>query len=540
MNFVVKPDCLSSQLGMVGAGTLLAALMGCTVGSDYQRPDPFQGALSEESTWREVPEMEFLPEEAERTQVSQVDWWRQWNEPELTQWIELALEKSPTLDQAKSRIQEARAGRLSARSRWLPGLNMYGDAVRNRLSENGVGAGSAAAAAGLVNFENDFYQTGFDASWEIDVFGGTRRAVQASQARLESSEAQLEAARLTLIGEVARAWFDWRRLQAQLILQQNQLTALNSRQQIWNRKLELGLCNEIEVQRRLAELRSAEAETPLLLASARAAQYQLMRLVGLPANQPLPDFSREYFVGIMPDANGSVLSNLETDSTDSGARLKSATGEAPGFPDNPGQPSTGTPATWLLRRPDLMAAERELAAATADIGVAKAEWYPKFYLSGVAGLESGSLSDLFTAQSRTWTLGPGIRWSLFQGGRIRAGIRRSQARAEQALARYKETGLIAITEVEMGRAAVAGERASVEKMKEAERSSKAAWEKSVALQKSGLIDPAQVPELELEWLGMKRKKVDAVHREALALVGLYKSLGGGWEIICAPSDAFEN
>lgn len=515
---------------------MLALLAGCSVGSDYQRPDPFQGALSDEANWNAPSAVEIEPgsEEGVDIRVQQIDWWSQWNDPELTQWIELALDESPTIELAEGRIREARAGRLSARSRWLPSLSMFGDAVRNRLSENGVGAGSAAASAGLVDFENDFFKTGFDASWEIDVFGGTRRAVEASQARLESAEAQLEAARLTLIGEVARAWFDWRRLTVQLKLQQDQLEALRRRQEIWQLKLEHGLSNEIDVHRRLAELRSAEAESPSLETSVLSAQLQLMALAGLPANQALPDFAKRKTPASSSEINHPNAWLLdEVGSEDSEFNLSA-------LPSNPPQPEVIAPATWLLRRPDLQAAERELAAATAEIGVAKAEWYPRFYLTGAAGLESGSLSDLFTAQSRTWTLGPGVRWALFQGGRIRAGIRRSQARAEQALARYKETGLIAITEVEIGLASVAGERVSVEKSKLAEVSSKAAWQKAVTLQKSGLIDPALVPELELEWLGMRRKTVEAVHSEALALVGLYKALGGGWEIICAPSDAFEN
>ncbi len=479
---------------ITGTAGFLLGVVGCSVGKDYERPDPFQGALSEGSEWSGLSGVEG----AEPADL--LEWWKGWENPELFAWIELALQQSPTLEQAEARILEARAGRLNARSRWWPNLNLYGDAVRNRLSENGVGAGSAAASAGLVDFENSFFQTGFDASWEIDVFGGTRRAAQAGQARLESSEARREAARLTLASEVARAWLDWRYLQLQLDLQNQQVAVLKERQDLWNRKLELGLCSEIDFDRRMAELRSAEAETPAMETNVRSAKNQLMALAGIPANQELPEDVSFRDSG-MTTADWIKLPEL----------------------------GVGAPAAWLLRRPDLKAAERDLAAAVAETGVAKAEWYPRFFLIGTAGLESGSLTDLFMTQSRTWTIGPSVRWSIFQGGRIRAGIQRSQARAQQALARYKEIGLIAITEVETGIIAAQNMRTSKQKMEQAENSSQKAWLKAEALHKHGLIDPGQALELQLEWLGIKRQVTRAGHEEALALVSLCKALGGGWE-----------
>lgn len=454
----------------------LLLLGGCTlVGPDYlppksQTPADWQAPLAGGLT--------AGPAAAERL----ADWWQVFNDPLLASLIERAAERNLDLREARARLREARASRAISRAGLWPEL--VGNAAANR-HRSSASTNSGATA--------NYYAVGFDAGWELDLFGGTRRAVEAAQANLEAVTANLHDLQVSLAAEIALNYLDVRTFQARLAHAtasiKNQQTSLELKNSLYAS----GLATELEVQ-----------ETRQLLAELQV---------------DLPD--------------------LETGLNAAGNRLTALLGEAPGalatelasrqpIPELPAELAVGIPADLLRRRPDIRQSERQLAAQTARIGVATAELYPRFSLSGLLGLEAVSSGDLLQSSSRVWQVGPSLGWNIFNAGSVRQNIEVQNARQQQALAAYEKTLLEALEEVENALFAYAREQTKYEALAMALTAAARREEITEDRYRSGLAAYKDVLEVKHARIQLQ----DALSRSSgvrsANLVRLYKALGGGW------------
>jgi outer membrane protein, multidrug efflux system len=464
-------------------GTILPLILsGCAVGPDYEAPRP-----EVPGTWNSLETPKAGQASAAKAVESDLSaWWTAFGDPALVRLVEQGLAGSLDLRGAASRVREARALRGVARGALLPEAGAGGGHERVRPSEKGF-------------FPSDgepfnHYQAGFDASWEIDVFGGNRRRLEAAVAEVEASEEAFRDVRVSLVAEVARNYVEFRSAQARGRIARLNLEAQQKTAQVIRARLDAGQATELDVSRAEAQVSVTASMIPLLETLERRSVHAIALLLGKTPG----------------------LGTAELSAT------------AP-IPSAPAVIPVGLPTDLLRRRPDLRRAERELAAATARIGVATAGLYPRFFLSGSLGSESVNASDFLTPASRAWSFGPSISWSLFQGGRIRANIEVQNARQEQAAIRFEQTLLGALRDVED--ALVAHSREQIRKVD---------LTRAVGLQRRA-VDLAQERYLQgladflvvLEAQRLLYAAEDAVVRteESVATnaVALFKAVGGGWK-----------
>jgi multidrug efflux system outer membrane protein len=462
---------------------LAAAAGGCAVGPNYQQP-----AVNTPARWSEP-----LAGGEINTPAALAGWWRNFHDPELDSLIERAVESNLDLRIAQARVREARAQYgIAAASLW-PSADVAGSYARAQASHNQPVLGSIPLPPD-VPFENNVYEAGFDAAWEIDVFGGNRRATEAARAEVTASEFGRRATLITLLGDVARNYIDVRGYQHRLAIARENIQAQAAALAIANDRFTNGLSSDLDVQQAATLLATTRAEVPTLETALKASIHRLGVLMGQPP--------------------GTLLAEL------------SQTGPVPAAP--PVVP-VGLPSELLLRRPDVQRAERQLAAATANIGVARADLFPKFYLTGLGGFQSISASDWFTPGSQFWSVGPTVQWRIFDGGRIRANIKVQDARQEQALAIYEQTTLTAFEDVENSLVSYANEQIRRRTLKDAVASSRKSLELANKLYANGLTDFINVLEAERSVYQAQDALVQSDRTVATDVVALYKSLGGGWQ-----------
>ena len=469
----------TNVLGLISAALLWA---GCTVGPDYERPvHRLPGDWSEKGTGLD-------PATSRVTQGAAVaEWWKTFGDPELTSLIDRAAQSNLDLRLAEARVREARGLRGVSAGALLPSVNAGAAYSRIRTSENVPlpGAGS----------QSNFYQAGFDASWEIDVFGGIRRSIEAADADVEASIEARRDVLVTLLAEVARNYVEVRGLQAQLGIARQNLEAQRKTLELTQARLRAGRAAELDVVRAQAQVSATASQIPLLDSRRIQATHRLGVLLG---REP-----------------GALREEL----------LATAK-----IPPPPPEVPVGLPSELLRRRPDLRRAERDLAAATARIGVATAELYPKFSLTGLFALESINASDFAKGGSRAWSVGPAIQWSIFQGGRIRAKISVENARQEQAAILYERSILVALQEVEDALIAYAKEQAHRAELSDAVAANLKAVDLANQRYTQGLVDFLSVLDAQRSLYVSQDALVQSERRISEDLVALYKALGGGWEM----------
>jgi outer membrane protein, multidrug efflux system len=464
---------------------LLAVLAeGCAVGPNYQRP-----VVSAPTHWSEP-----LAGGETNAPASLTAWWKNFHDAELDSLIDHAVQSNLDLQIARARVREARSQYGIAAANLWPSADVSGSYARARTSRHQPVLGSLPIPSN-VPFENDVYQAGFDASWEIDVFGGKRRATEAARAEVAASEYGRRATVMTLLGEVSRNYIEVRGYQRRLTIANENIKAQTEALAITQNRYTNGVTSDLDVQQAATLLATTKAEVPTLQTSLQASIHRLGVLLGQPPGALLTELSKT----------------------------------AP-IPAAPPQVPVGLPSDLLLRRPDVQQAERQLAAATANIGVAKADLFPKFYLTGVAGFEGISADDWFTAGSRFWSLGPTVQWKIFDAGRIRANIKVQNARQEQALAAYEKTVLTAFEDVENGLVSYANEQIRRRSLEDAVASSQKSRELANKLYANGLTDFVNVLEAERSLYQAQDALVQCDRTVSTDVVALYKSLGGGWEI----------
>ncbi|MDO9008164.1 MAG: efflux transporter outer membrane subunit [Thiobacillus sp.] len=414
-------------------------------------------------------------------------WWQGLNDPLLSQLVAEALQASPDLRSAQARLREARARSTVAAAARFPDVTASGSARRSRSSEE-TGSGNARNA----------FSADFDASWEIDVFGGVRRSVEAAEADVETSVANLENAQVSLASEVALNYVEVRALQTRLGIARANLASQSETLQLTDWRAQAGLVSGQDVEQARSNREQTRAQIPSLETSLAESEHRLDILLGR--------------------APGALHARL------------AATDELPTdeLPTVPAQIAVGIPADTLRQRPDVRAAERKLAAETARVGVAEAARYPSFTLSGSIGLEALTLGALGNSGAATSSLLAGITSPVFNAGRLRAQVEIQDAVREQAQVSYEQAILTALQEVENALVALARNRERVEALAIAAESARNAAELARQRYSAGLIDFQSVLDTERNVLSAEDSLASSRPDGVLALIRLYKALGGGW------------
>jgi NodT family efflux transporter outer membrane factor (OMF) lipoprotein len=463
---------------------LIALAAGCAVGPNYHAPQ-----LTTPAQWSE-------PLAAGETNAPALaDWWQGFRDPELDSLIARAVRSNLDLRAAGARVREARAQYGGSTADLWPTVDGSGSYARTLESKHQPVLGSLPLPAG-VPFENNVYRGGFDASWELDVFGGKRRAVEAAGAQWSASNFSRRDVLITVLGDVANNYVQLRSDQQRLTIAKENIKAQESSLAITRDRFAKGLARELDVEQAATVLATTRADVPTLESSIQTATHRVELLLG--------------------QETGSLAMELN---------------QASPLPPQPPVVPVGLPSELLLRRPDVRSAERQLAAATANIGVAKADLFPKFSLTGAAGFESVSASDWFTAGSRMWSLGPTVQWRIFDAGRIRANIQVQNARQEEALATYENTVLTAFAEVENGLVLYAKEQNRRRSLAAAATSSQRSLAIANKLYANGLTDFLQVLDAERSLYQAQDELAQSDRAISMNLIALYKALGGGWEAL---------
>jgi NodT family efflux transporter outer membrane factor (OMF) lipoprotein len=464
---------------------MLASLSGCMVGPDYRAPDPvlpdrWQGARD--------PANALKPIAANQLKT----WWKTFNDPLLDQLVERAQQGNLDLKIAFTRIEQARAERLANRADLFPkvGATAIGSRLDNLIP--GPSQGSNAV---------NFFLTGFDAVWEIDIFGRLRRKLEAANALTEGAAEEYRQAWVILSSEVARSYTDYRNLQNQLRITQANLDSQRHTLALTQQLFDEGVGTRYDVARARAQTESTEANIPAMQGQLIAAQHQL-----------------EILIGAKPGALQAPLA-------------------APGpLPSTAARELLTTPADTLRYRPDVRSAERGLAAATATQGSAFAELFPKISIAAFAGFQNSDLENLFRSTAFSWASGSAIMQPIFNFGRIRAGIDLADARQKEAYLSYEKSVLEALRETETAMTRFLKEEqrrrklaSSIEDLKESLRLAELRYREGISTFLD-VLDAQRV--IYLEELNLAQSQAQTT----LHLIALYKALGGAGQLEIKPID----
>lgn len=463
---------------VLGLAILCAALLSaCAVGPDYKIPATDTGQAFTHSVHPEFS-----------VQGVDMTWWKLFEDKELTELVESTVRHNRDLQAGRANLREARALYMDAGLNLLPTVTSHANYTEQKRS--------AAALNNLSYAPRDLkiYSTGFDAFWEVDLFGRVRRNVEASSDEVEMQEASLRDLSVSLVAEVARNYFELRGLQNQLAVAKKNTENQAKTLKITRDRLEGGRGTELDTSRAIAQLDSTQASTLPLESSIHQAIHRLSVLTG-----QLP-----------------------------GALTERLSRPAP-MPKIPKTIRIGQPAELLRRRPDIRIAERALAAATARIGVATADLFPRVTFVGTIALEAKTISGLGAASSDAYSLGPKISWAAFDLGRVYARIKAADARAEASLAQYEQTVLRALEETENALVNYNRERSRRELLASAAKASERAHELAHLRFEEGVSDFLTVLDVELRLLQDQDRLAQSETATATALAALYKALGGGWE-----------
>ena len=466
--------------GLALAPALAALLLaGCAVGPDYrEQPPAVPAAWSIDDARQSATEA----------------WWTGFHDPLLDRLVAQARERNHDLRLAKARLKEVRAQLGVERSRLGPEVDAAGGMRRARTSE------AIQPGGGTIG---NTWQAGFDATWEIDVFGGTRRAVEAAGADVERAELAVGDALVSVSAETVVAYLDVRAADERLAALQLVLDAQGHLRDLVARRVASGLADSADLAQAEADLAATRTRAPQFIVARSQALNRLGVLVG---ELPTPASADAPHLLSTPDLRaGGVL------------------------PDPTATLAPGLPSELLLRRPDLRSAERAVAAATARIGVAKADYFPRFSLTGAFGWTSDGAGDLFSAANRGWSIGPAIRWPIFASGRIASQVKAADARLEQAGIAYERAVVIAAAEVEDALVRTARSRDRSEAAAAALKARQQATDLANRRFGRGLVDISAVLEQERLLGDARAQLVDARAEQGLALAALAKALGGGWQ-----------
>ncbi|MEK6703998.1 MAG: efflux transporter outer membrane subunit [Planctomycetota bacterium] len=452
-------------------------LAGCTVGPDFkepqaQTPESWAGlgtsASSAGVTSTPVPGPADI-----------AAWWTQFNDPVLTSLIERAAAGNLTLAQSDTIVRQARAARTVAGSGLYPSVDASVNASRSRSGGR----------------TGNLFRAGFDATWELDIFGGVRRGVEAADAQIDSALFDRDAVMVTIAGEVATTYLDLRGAQRQLAITRQNLEAQQASLDLTQQRFDAGFIGALDVVNAKANLTQTSSQLPGYDAQIHASIYALSVLLGR--------------------TPGELLAELSSDAPSDAA-----------VP--PSEVPIGLPSELLLRRPDIQRAQADLRAATARIGVAIADQYPRFSLTGSLGTQGNRVASLGTLADRYWSIGPAASLPIFSGGRIEGNIEQARAAADQALLAYRASVLVALQDVETALVNFTREQQRRAALIESVEANRQAVDLSLQLYTAGRSDFLNVLSAQRQLYSTQAALTQSQTVVGTNLVALYKSLGGGW------------
>ena len=484
-----------SVFGLRISPLLALLLAGCAVGPHYQRPAAlgtnampasFAGATSTNAgVWQPAQPSAHLSRGA---------WWEMFGDAQLNRLEAVATTNNQQLAAAFANIQQARALVSVARADFFPQISADPSATRQRVSGN-QSQGVASSSRGSTF---DIFSVPLDASWELDLWGRVRREVEGARARLTASADDLESSKLAIQAEVASDYFSLRSLDAQHQLLEETAVAYRRSLELTQNRRKSGIATDLDVSQAETQLATTEAQIPAVQLQRANFLHALATLTG----QPAPAFGL--------DATKGAL-----------AAAKEALDAGPGIP-------VAVPSELLERRPDIAAAERRMAAANADVGLACAAFFPRITLNGVAGYQSVDTSTLFNWESRVWSIGPSMALPIFTGGRNRAQLAAARAAYDAAVANYRQTVLSAFQDVEDQLAAQRLLAQQSEKENAALKSARRTLDISTTKYKGGVITYLDVVIAQSAALALEQTVVQLNAQRLAASVSLIKALGAGW------------
>lgn len=458
-----------------------SVMAGCAVGPDYHQPAS------------PLPQ-HFIGQAQSASPAALATWWRQFDDPLLARYVSLAIEQNLDLAQAAARVTQARAGLGAANAAQLPSAGATGSAARAYQSVEAPLGRVLNSTPGYERWGNA-YETNLEASWEVDVFGGLRRGREAALADYQASQAAATATRLAVAAQTADTYLAIRGLQARLDIAQRQATTRQALVSKVGLLFNKGLAAEYQLRQAEGALSQVQATIPALQTGLDAAMNALDVMLGAPPGTYRAELERPAVIPAPPELAGM-----------------------------------GTPADLLLRRPDLIAAERKLVATNARIGEAIAEYYPKFSLSGLLGsATAASGGNLFT-QAASQSAGVlGLRWRLFDFGRINAQIDLAKGQDAEALAAYRLAVLRAAEDVENAFSALLNRKQQTATLTLGEASLARARASAFAAYERGTSSMIDVLYADASVLQASDARAQAQTDSARAAVAAYKALGGGWD-----------
>ena len=458
--------------------SVVLGLAGCTtVGPDYERP-----VTTTPESWHQPSPS--TTHQTDRLELSH--WWESFGDETLTELILQASDENLDVKTAFARVEEALALRAAAKGERAPVIGASADLFETQLSDASGGAGRDQP------FE--LYSLGVDASWEMDVWGRISRSIEASDATYQATVEDYRDSLVLLYGQLASSYMSVRELQLRIELAEENIQRQKESQALTQGRFNAGLAPALDVNQAVLNLSRTEAALPEL---ERLLAENIHRISVLS--------------GKAPGALHDLLSAANV--------LPSAT---PAFPST-------VPADVLRQRPDVRAAEQRLIAQTARIGVATADLYPRLSLTGSFSFESTEPGDLFQSASQSFRIGPSVRWSLFQGGRIRANIDAAEARAEQSVYQYRSIVLGAFEEVENSFVAYNTEARRLTKLKVGVDAAKKTVSQVRSLYENGLVDFLNVLDAERSLATQQDSYASSLGTQSRNVVRIYRSLGGGWD-----------
>jgi multidrug efflux system outer membrane protein len=468
-------SCKTVRTGSLVLLLSMAAMTGCAVGPDFRPPQTQVPA-----DWA-GPSTMLAPQPVTLAEKNLAHWWTVFQDATLTSLVERAVQSNLDLKLAEARIRQARAAIGIAVSGIGPSISAVGSFHRSRSPGVTIGP--------IINQ----YQAGFDAGWEVDIFGGVRRGVEAADADLQAAVEARRDVLVSLAAEVARDYIDLRAFQQRIVIARDNLKAQQHTAKLTRERFEGGFVSGLDVANANAQVATTAAQIPVLESSARQAIYSLGVLLG---QEP-----------------AALLAEL------------SATSAIPAAP--PTLP-VGLPSDLLRRRPDIRQAEAQAHAATARIGVAMADLFPKFTISGAIGFQAGDLSSWFDPISRFWSFGPSVNWQVFDTGRTLSNVDLQKALQEQSLIAYRQTVLAALQEVENALIAAAKEQEHRAALTDAVAANRKAVELASKLYVEGQTDFLNVLDAQRSLYSSEDALMQSTQTVSTNLIALYKAVGGGW------------
>jgi multidrug efflux system outer membrane protein len=490
------------RAGRVALMLFAASLAACKVGPNFKPP--------QEPVPDQYAGVKALPEPAPQPSTDSAApsfWWREFHDPELDELIDTAQRGNLDLKGAYLRIVEARIQVQAARAQGLPSLDASAAYTREQLGIAGIlksqgfdtatGPAASPAAQGLIaSLEKPFniYQLGFDASWEIDLFGKVRRSVEAANAQSVAAVESRNDLLVSLEAEVAQTYFQLRASQTLRQITLDEIAAQREIADLTQNRYEHGLAGEPDVDAARAQLTSLQAQLPPYEQTIAASRHALAVLIG------------------------------ETPES-----LDARFGDHGELPPLPASVPVGVPSVLARRRPDIRNSEAVLHAATAEIGVSIAGLYPDVSLAGSYGLRNVSTGYLFDWSSHFYSFGPTVSLPIFQGGALIASVRLSRAQAAEAALSYRKTVLNALQEVEDGLSALDEDARRIAALQQTVGADQRAVEVQLDAYGHGVISYITVLTLQLQVIQARQQLAEAMLAQSTDLVKLYKALGGGWQ-----------